>query len=78
MVYGCRPFSSSAFDVGDCNTQVAAMRHDKALSFTRTCWYWLRAVVSSSYFAGADNNGLAGCNSASAGGGGVRVYFLLK
>ena len=78
MIYGCHPFSSSAFDIGDCDTQVAAMRHDKALSFTRTCWYWLRAAVSSSYFAGASDSGVAGNNSASTGAGGVRPYFLLK
>ena len=78
MVYGCRPFSSSAFDVGDCNTQVAAMIHDKSLSFTRSCWYWLRAVVSFSYFAIAHSDGFADYASASAGIGGVRVYFLLK
>jgi hypothetical protein len=78
MVYGCHPFSSSGFDIGDCDTQVAAMRHDKSLSFTRTYWYWLRAVVSSSYFAVANGRGCAACSSASAGDGGVRVYFLLK
>ena len=78
MVYGCRPFSSSGFDIGDCDTQVAAMRHDKSLSFTRTYWYWLRAVVSSSRFAGADWGGHAYYYDASAVDGGVRVYFLLK
>ena len=78
MVYGCRPFSSSAFDVGDCNTQVAAMIHNKSLSFTRSCWCWLRAVASSSLFAMAHYIASADCNNASAGDGGVRVYFLLK
>jgi len=79
MVYGCHPFSSSAFDIGDCNTQVAAMRHDKTLIFTRLHWYWLRAVVSSSYFAIAGYDGGAGhYYDASVGAGGVRVYFLLK
>ena len=78
MVYGCRPLSSSGFDIGDCNTQVAAMRHDKSLSSTRTYWYWLRAVVSSFRFALAYNHGHADCTDASIGGGGVRVYFLLK
>jgi hypothetical protein len=78
MVYGCRPFSSSAFDVGDCNTQVAAMIHDKSLSFTRSYWCWLRAVVSSSRFAYAGSNGHADYYDASIGDGGVRVYFLLK
>lgn len=78
MIYGGKVLSSSFYDVGDCNTQVAAMRHDKSLSFTRTYWCWLRAVVSSSSFASAYCSGDAGCGSASAGAGGVRVYFLLK
>jgi hypothetical protein len=77
MVYGGKACSSSFFDVGDCNTQVAAMRHDKSLSFTRTYWCWLRAVVSSSHFAHAYSDGSAGCGDASYGDGGVRVYFLL-
>ena len=78
MVYGNHPLSSSGFDIGDCNTQVAAMRHDKSLLFTRTHWCWLRAVVSLSRFACVDSYGVAGCYDASDGGGGVRVYFLLK
>lgn len=78
MIYGCHPVSSSAFDIGDCNTQVAAMRHDKSLSFTHTYWCWLRAIVSSSSFAYARNDGGADFNSASNADCGVRVYFLLK
>ena len=78
MVYGCRPFSSSGFDIGDCDTQVAAMRHDKSLSFTRTYLCWLRAVTSSSSFAVAGNDGVATYYGASSSDGGVRVYFLLK
>ena len=77
MIYGSRVFSSSAFDVGDCNTQVAAMRHDKSIAFTRARWYWLRAVASSSYFALADISGYANFYSAGIDDAGVRVYFLL-
>ena len=78
MIYGSRPFSSSGFDIGDCDTQVAAMRHDKSLLFTRTSWCWLRAVVSSSYFAYVNFLGYADYHGASTTDGGVRVYFLLK
>ena len=77
MVYGGRVFSSSFFDVGDCNTQVAAMRHNKSLSFTRSHWCWLRAVASSLRFANASSSGAADSASASTSGGGVRPYFLL-
>ena len=77
MVYGGRVLSSSFFDVGDCNTQVAAMRHNKSLSFDRSYWCWLRAVASSSNFAYAYGNGDAGYGAASSSDGGVRPYFLL-
>ena len=77
MVYGGRVFSSSFFDVGDCNTQIAAMRHNKSLSFDRSYWCWLRAVASSSNFAIADYRGYANGSAASTSGGGVRPYFLL-
>lgn len=77
MVYGNHPNSSSLYDIGDCNTQVAAMRHDKSLSFTRAAWCWLRAVASASDFAYAASYGLANGDSASVADGGVRPYSLL-
>ena len=76
MVYGCTPVSSSMFDTGECNTQVAAMRHDKSKSFTRNKWCWLRAASYSALFCGASNFGSANNGVASASGG-VRPYFLL-
>ena len=69
MIYGGKVLSSSFFDVGECTTQVAAMRHNKSLSFTRNSWCWLRAVVASSNFANVNNNGNANNNNASAVGG---------
>lgn len=79
MVYGGRVLSSSFIDVGDCNTQVAAFRHNKSLSFNRAYWYWLRAVASSSCFCYADYyGGNAGYFDASASDGRVRPYFLYR
>jgi hypothetical protein len=77
MVYGTTSFSSSACDVGDCNTQIAVFRLNKAMSFVRDSWYWLRAVASASDFCGADIDGCAGSSIASFVGG-VRPYFLLR
>lgn len=77
MVYGATPFSSSGFDVYDCNTQVAAMRHNKGLSFSRAGWCWLRAVVSGTSFANSANYGFASYHTASSEMGRVRPYFLL-
>ena len=78
MVYGNPLLSSSFYDIGDCNTQVAAMRHDKSLSFTRQAWCWLRAVAYSAAFCLANYTGGADSLSASRAAGGVRPYFLLR
>ena len=77
MVYGSRCFGSSGYDIGDCNTQVAAMRHNKSLSFSRAGWCWLRSVAGSADFAYAHITGDAGSYYASYTGGRVRPYFLL-
>lgn len=77
MVYGTTSFSSSGYDVGDCNTQIAAFRLNKAMSFVRDSWYWLRAVASASHFCNADRDGIASSNLASYVIG-VRPYFLLR
>lgn len=77
MVYSAPIFSSSGHDIGDCNTQVAAMRHDKSLSFTRAGWNWLRAVASAATFCIANGDGIANFSSASNATGRVRPYFLL-
>ena len=78
MVFGRRVCSSSYYDDGDCNTQIAAMRHNKSLLFDRSYWCWLRAVASSSYFATASNDGGAYGLAAGLSDGGVRPYFLLR
>lgn len=77
MVYGGRVLSSSFYDVGDCNTQIAAMRHNKSLSFDRSYWCWLRTVAGSSSFTAAGDYGNASDRVASLSDGGVRPYFLL-
>ena len=76
MIYGGKICSSSLFDVGECNTQVAAMRHDKSLSFTRYSWNWLRAVAHSTGFAFVRAGGNADYGGSSYVVG-VRPYFLL-
>ena len=77
MVYGTTSFSSSGYDVGDCDTQIAAFRLNKAMSFVRTTWYWLRAVASASYFCNAAYDGRVSTGPASDVGS-VRPYFLLR
>jgi len=76
MTYGTRAFSSSAYDIGDCNMQIALFRGCKSLSFCRSNWNWLRAVSGSTHFASAYNSGASSYTSASYAGG-VRPYFLL-
>jgi len=77
MVYGTTSFSSSGYDVGDCNTQVSAMRINKSQSFTRNYWCWLRAVASASRFCFAGSYGNAITDVATCVLG-VRPYFLLR
>ena len=77
MVYGSKCWGSSGFDIGDCNTQVAAMRHNKSLSFSRAGWCWLRSVTLSPDFADANDGGDAYGPGASGSSGRVRPYFLL-
>lgn len=77
MICGNTPFSSSGFDVGECNTQVAAMRLNKSLSFSRSGWCWLRSVASGTAFTFASYYGRTDGNEASNSAGRVRPYFLL-
>ena len=76
MVYGAPVFSSSGHDIGECNTQIAAFRHNKSLSFVRSAYVWLRSVCNATNFCFALSHGDANYYAASAAGG-VRPYFLL-
>lgn len=87
MVYGTTVFGSSGFDVGNCNKQLALFKLDTSAAIagyrgnrTDRKWWWLRTVVSSSRFAGADSGGDARCGGAADRGawGGLRPYFLLR
>ena len=75
MMYGNHPMASSGQEEGDCNKQLALFRFGQ--NFTRAYWCWLRDVASSSNFASAYSDSLAGTDSASFVGG-VRPYFLLR
>jgi hypothetical protein len=77
MMYGGRAFSSSSFDIGECNTQLAACRHDKSKSFQRAYLNWLRAVAHSADACCANIYGDASRTGVLRVGG-VRPYFLLK
>ena len=76
MVYGAPVFSSSGHDIGECNTQIAAFRHNKSLSFVRTANVGLRSVSNAPTFCYASNYGYASYANASYANG-VRPYFLL-
>ena len=78
MVYGGRVFSSSGYDVGCANKQLALFRHERfsknKYSDGERKWFWLRAVASASRFCNANNNGNANYNDAANrnSNGGVR------
>lgn len=86
MVYGGAVLSSSFYDVGECNKQLALFALNKSSAIagyrqnrTDRKWYWLRSVVFSSGFAGADGYGDARYADASVSDAwsGFRPYFLL-
>lgn len=82
MLYGGMVCSSSLYDVGDANIQLALFRHAPDMKIARLgydggsrCSFWLSAVAASTYFAHCDGYGNANCNYAS-NLSGVRPYFL--
>lgn len=77
MVYGTRVLSSSLFDVGEGNSQIAAFRMNHGLIAGKRTWNWLRAVASAADFADSGGSGDSFGNHASNVGGGVRPYFLV-
>ena len=77
MVYGAPVVSSSLFDTGECNTQLAAFKLNHGLICSKRYWWWLRSVANSADFCLMDGNGDAGHYYASYSGVGVRPYFLL-
>ena len=84
MVYGGRVFSSSGYDVGCANKQLALFRHERfsknKYSDGARKWFWLRAVASGSRFCFASHRGYAAYDDASHRDsyGGIRPYFLLR
>lgn len=88
MVYGSNIFhniqngANLAYNYTMDKQQLSLFRLKPALTVARNdagerYWYWLRDVVSASYFADVYNTGFAGSTSAS-GAGGVRPAFLIK
>lgn len=78
MIYGTRVLSSSLFDVGDGNSQIAAFRMNHGLIAGKKIWNWTRSVADATYFAGSGGNGGSNYYIASDAGGGVRPYFLAR
>lgn len=77
MVYGAPIMSSSIYDTGECNTQLAAFKLNHGLICSKQYWWWLRSVADSASFCLADGNGAANRYRAFVDDGGVRPYFLL-
>ena len=78
MIYGGAVWGSGAYDVGNKERQLAIFKFKKYCADRK--WFWLQAVVSSSYFALATNYGYAYYYfaSISTAYGGIRPYFLLR
>lgn len=82
MVYGHNAWGSHhGFESGIDKSQLSLFRLRPDLTVAvndseKRQWYWLRDVISSSYFASVNFNGLANYTSASSTGG-VRPAFLI-
>jgi hypothetical protein len=77
MVYGAPVLSSSLYDTGECNSQLAAFRLNHGLICPKQYWWWLRSVADSSDFCDVRGTGSADCYSA-ASSNGVRPIALLR
>jgi hypothetical protein len=76
MVYGAPVLSSSFFDTGECNSQLAAFRLNHGLICSKRYWWWLRSVAHASDFCHVSDIGHAGSGGA-ANSDGVRPIALL-
>lgn len=87
QVYGSKVWSSSGYDTGIANRQLALFRHDPSAlvckaggvedaNASNRVWWWLRDVASASYFAIVGTLGDSSYYGAS-GSGGVRPLFLI-
>lgn len=76
MVYGAPVCSSSGFDTGSLNQQLALFRFNTSAILANRNWYWLRNVHSSARFCHCAGDGGASFNAASTVGG-VRPFALL-
>jgi hypothetical protein len=77
MVYGAPVLSSSFFDTGECNSQLAAFRLNHGLICSKRYWWWLRSVAFASGFCLVADDGYAYGDDA-ARSGGVRPIALLR
>lgn len=77
MVYGAPVLSSSLYDTGECNSQLAAFRLNHGLICSDRCWWWLRSVAHSAHFCNVSDDGYAG-DSGAASSLGVRPTALLR
>jgi hypothetical protein len=76
MVYGAPILSSSFFDTGECNSQLAAFRLNHGLICSKQYWWWLRSVAYASAFCVVGGDGAATRGDA-ASSCGVRPIALL-
>lgn len=87
QVYGSKVWSSSGYDTGIANRQLALFQHDPSalvcklggtddVTASNRTWWWLRDIASASLFALVGDNGISNCYNASYSDG-VRPLFLI-
>jgi hypothetical protein len=77
MVYGAPILSSSFYDTGECNNQLAAFRLNHGLICSKRYWWWLRSVATASNFCSVNVCGDAR-SAGAANSAGVRPIALLR
>lgn len=76
-VYGSEVWSSAGYDTGEAKNQFALFRLSTQALNNRSGYYWLKNVVSASYFANSHSRGNADCSSAGTADRCVRPRFVL-
>lgn len=76
MVYGAPVWSSSGYDIGSLNQQLALFRFNTSVIISDRKWYWLRDVHSSISFCDCHGGNIVSTNHASFVNG-VRPFALL-
>ena len=76
-VYGATVWSSSGYDTGNANRQLPLFAFSKQAQNNPSAYWWLKDIMSATYFCYAGDRGDATAGSANSTGGSVRPRFVI-